>query len=104
MRSILASPSESEDLPTWMIEKFQVFFKYRLKEPSTTRTQNVGEQKENGVSTPHVLKLRPYAHIKAKHAKKNFKSTHVILPFQKHNAMSSKSYQVHIDPSYRKVT
>ena len=53
----------------------------------------LGKKEENGVSTPHVLKIRPYAHIKAKHAKKNFKSKHVILPFQKHNAMSSKSYQ-----------
>ena len=70
MRSILASPSESEDLPTWMIEKFQVFFKYRLKDPSTTRTQNVGEQKENGVSTPLVLSMRSHTHIRSNHAKK----------------------------------
>ena len=40
-------------------------------EPSTTGTYNVWKRKENGVSTPHVLIMRPYAHIIAKHAKKD---------------------------------
>ena len=31
-----------------------------------------GKREENGVSTPHVLSMRPYAHIQAKHAKKGF--------------------------------
>ena len=31
-----------------------------------------GEKEENGVSTPHVLSMRPYAHIRTKHAKKGY--------------------------------
>ena len=30
----------------------------------------LGKGEENGVSTPYLLSLRPYAHIQAKHAKK----------------------------------
>ena len=29
-----------------------------------------GKREENGVSTPHVLSMRPYAHTTPKHAKK----------------------------------
>ena len=29
-----------------------------------------GKREENGVSTPYVLSMRPYAHIQAKHSKK----------------------------------
>ena len=29
------------------------------------------KREENGVSTPYVLSMRPYAHIIAKHAKKD---------------------------------
>ena len=28
------------------------------------------KEEENGVSTPHVLSMRPYAHVLAKHTKK----------------------------------
>ena len=31
-----------------------------------------GKNKQNGVSTPHVLSMRPYAHIRAKHVKKGY--------------------------------
>ena len=29
----------------------------------------LGKREENGVSTPHALSIRPYAHIISKHAK-----------------------------------
>ena len=32
----------------------------------------LGKREENGVSTPHVLGMRPYAHTQAKHAKRDF--------------------------------
>ena len=37
-----------------------------------------GKKDENGVSTPHVLSIRPYAHITPKHVKKGYlvKSCH----------------------------
>ena len=40
-----------------------------------------GKREENGVSTSHVLSMRPYAHIKAKHAKKGHlvKTCHFTL-------------------------
>lgn len=51
-------------------------------EPSTTGTYNVWKRKENGVSTPHVLIMRPYAHIIAKHAKKGIFSENMSFdPF-----------------------
>ena len=42
-----------------------------------------GKREENGVSTPHVLSIRPYAHIKAKHAKKDhLLKTYHFTPFK----------------------
>ena len=38
-----------------------------------------GKGEENGVSTPHVLCMRPYAHIISKYAKRDFYSKHLIL-------------------------
>ena len=40
-----------------------------------------GKREENEVSTPHVLSVRPYAHIIAKHAKKGYlvKTCHFTL-------------------------
>ena len=34
----------------------------------------IGKGEENGVSNPHVLSMRSYAHTQAKHAKKDFLS------------------------------
>ena len=41
---------------------------------------------KNGVSDPHVPSMRPYAHIKAKHAKKGLLVKHAILHVQKSHA------------------
>ena len=39
------------------------------------------KREENGVSTPHVLSMRPYAHIQEKHDKKGLlvKTLHINL-------------------------
>ena len=47
---------------------------------------------DNGVSTPHVLSVRYYAHTQANHAKKVLLSKHSILPLFGLNEKSSKSY------------
>ena len=62
-------PSKSEDLPTWVIENIQAFFKSSWMSLSWPEPKMFGKE-ENGVSTPLVLSMRPYAHIIAKHAKK----------------------------------
>ena len=67
---ILASPSESEELPTWMIENIQAFFKSSRMSLQRPEPKIFGKREENGVSTPHILSMRLYAHTKAKHAKK----------------------------------
>ena len=51
-----------------------------------------GIREENGVSTPHILSMRSYAHAQAKLARRDFLSKHVILPLLGLNAKSSKSY------------
>ena len=40
-----------------------------------------GKREENGVSTPHLLSMRPYAHIHEKHANKEMlgKTCHFTL-------------------------
>ena len=38
-----------------------------------------GKREENGVSTPHVLSMRPYAHIQAVLSKNNFEKSSLIL-------------------------
>ena len=52
----------------------------------------LGKGKENGVSTPHVLSMRPYAHIQAKHAKKGILVKHAIFPFR--NLMQSQASHI----------
>ena len=39
-------------------------------EASILEPKMFGKKQQNGVSTPHVLSMRPYAQIRAKHAKK----------------------------------
>ena len=39
-----------------------------------------GKREENGVSNPHVLSMRSYAHTLEKHAKMTFLSKHAKLP------------------------
>lgn len=41
-----------------------------------------GKREENGVSTPHVLSIRPYAHTQAKHAKMGILSNMQFYPFR----------------------
>ena len=67
---ILALPSKSEDLPTWVIENIKSFFKSSRMSLQRPKPKNFGKREETGVSTPHVLSMRPYAHIISKHAKK----------------------------------
>ena len=67
---ILASLLESEDLPTWMIKNIQAFFMSSQMSLQRPEPKMCGTQEENGVSTPHVLSMRPYAYIRAKHANK----------------------------------
>ena len=52
----------------------------------------LGTRKKNGVSTPHLLSMRSYAHTQVKHAKKGLLSKHAILPLFGLNAKSNKSY------------
>ena len=52
----------------------------------------VGKKDENGVSTPYVLSVWSYAHTQEKYAKRDFWSSHALLPLYGLNANSSKSY------------
>ena len=52
-----------------------------------------GKMEENGVSTSHVLSIRHYAHIQAKHAKKGLLVKTFHFNLLRTYANPSKSYQ-----------
>ena len=63
-----------------MKERIQAFNDNALRtfqrpEPKTFRTRE-----ENGISTPHVLSMRSYAHTQEKHDKRDILVKHAILP------------------------
>ena len=70
LSKILVSPSESDDLPTWMIEIIQAFFKSSRMSLQRSKPKTFGKKEENGVSTPLVLSMRPHAHIRLKSVEK----------------------------------
>ena len=79
---ISASPSKSEDLPTCIIENIQAIFKLSWIRLQWPKPKMFGKEDENGVSTPLVLSMTPYAHIIVKHAKNGTLSLHHShLPF-----------------------
>ena len=53
--------------PTGMKIRIQAFNNVAFQRPES---KMFGKREENGVSTPHVLSMRLYGHIQAKHAKK----------------------------------
>ena len=66
----MALPSEVEDLPYLDEMKNPSLQQCCLLKSSTIEPKMMGKRAENGVSTPHVLSIRPYDHIMSKHAKK----------------------------------
>ena len=49
---------------------------------SPPKTPQRLELQENGVSTPHVLSIRSYAHTQSKHAKMGILSNMQFYPFR----------------------
>ena len=64
----MASHSESEDLPYLDDKEFQAFssrFQKALQRPEPIMIR----KRKNGVSTPLVLNMKPYAHVLSNHGK-----------------------------------
>ena len=53
-----------------MKSRIQAFNNVAFQTLQRLEPKMFGKREENGVSTPHVLSMRPYAHIQTKHAKK----------------------------------
>ena len=58
-------------------QKIQVFFKSSPKALQWVEPKMLGKGR-NGVSTPLVLNMRPYAHIISNHAKKGHLTNYAI--------------------------
>ena len=67
---MMTLPSEVEDLPPWIKIRIQAINNVTFQAHQRPKPKMFGKKEENGVSTPHVLSMRPYAHIRAIHAKK----------------------------------
>ena len=66
----MALPSDSEDVPNLDEMKIQAFNNVTFQTLQRLEPIMFRKREENGVSSPHVLSMRPYAHIQAKHVKK----------------------------------
>ena len=60
-----------------MIKVSKSPFQSPQTEPQWLEPKIFVEKEENGVSAPHVLNMRPYAHLTTKHAKKE----HLVKSF-----------------------
>jgi len=60
-----------------MKERIQAFNNVAFQRPES---KMFGKREENGVSTPHVLSMRSYAHTQEKHDKRDILVKHAILP------------------------
>ena len=76
--------------PTWMKGRIQDINNIAFQNFQGLETKMFGTREEYGVSTPHVLSMRSYAHTPAKHAKRDFLLKHAKLPLYELNAKSSK--------------
>ena len=56
--------------PTWMNKESKPFLMSPSKTLQRLESKNVGEKGRKGIIISHVLSMRPYAHIKSKHAKR----------------------------------
>ena len=63
-------PRKFMTYPTGMKIRIQAFNSVALKNHQWPECKMFWKRKDNGVSTPHILSMRPYAYIQAKHAKK----------------------------------
>ena len=63
-----------------MKERTQAFNNFAFQILQQPKSKMFGKREENGVSTPHVLCMRSYAHAQGKHAKKDFLSKYAKLP------------------------
>ena len=68
----MALPSKVEDLSTWMKGRIQALKNVAFQTLQRAEPKIFGKREENGVSTPHVLSMRPYAHIMSKYTKRDF--------------------------------
>ena len=79
----MALPSEVEDLLRLDGKKNPSLQQYRPKEFNDRNLNCLKEGEENGIGTPHVLSMRYYAHIQAKHPKEDFFSQNMpFYPFR----------------------
>ena len=54
----------------WMKRRVEAFINIAFQALQQPEHKSFGTKVENGVSTPHVISVRSYAHTEAKHAKK----------------------------------
>ena len=73
-------PSKVEGLPHLDKGRIQAFNNVAFQTLQRPEPKMFEKREENGVSTPHLLSMRSYAHTEAKHAKMDFLSKHVTLP------------------------
>ena len=77
----LHCPRKLSTYRTWMKERIKAFNDIAFQTLQRPEPKMFGTREGNGVSTPHVLSIRSYAHTQAKHAKRDFfVLKHAILP------------------------
>ena len=85
-------PSELRRYPTWIKGRMKPFKNFAFQTLQGSKLKMFVKREENRVSTSHVLSMRPYAHIQAKHAKKGILVKHAIFPFR--NLMQSQASHI----------